>query len=98
MLSERERRLLEALGRQVSVEDPRLARLLTGPERQPFWRVAGRRSITTPALLLALVLAVTAASLHLSSLGWLFLLWAAAGAAMRTAVSRGPHRPDHHPG
>jgi Protein of unknown function (DUF3040) len=87
MLSERDRRILDALERRTGAEDPGLARLLAaGPQRWTRWRRLGRRLITTPALILAVILGITACSLHVSALGMLFFLWALAGIVARHRV------------
>ncbi len=108
MLSERERRILDGLERRMGAEDPRLARLLAvGPDRRRRWRTVGRHLITTPALILAVLLGITGCALHLSALGMLFFLWVAGGVMARLlhagdeeagGTSRGSRNPGHRAG
>jgi len=107
MLSEHDRRILDALERRTGAEEPALARLLAaGPVRRTRWRRLGRRLITTPALVLAVILGISACSLHVSALGFLFFLWAISGIVLRHRVprndagraSRGSPGAGHHAG
>jgi DUF3040 family protein len=107
MLSERERRILAGLERQMGAEDPRLARLLAaGPDRRKRWRTVGRYLITTPALILAVILGIAGCGLHLSALGMLFFLWVAGGVVARllragdedAGTRRGSRNPGHRAG
>lgn len=99
MLSEHDRRILEALERRTGAEDPALARLLAaGPQRWKRSRRLGRRMVTTPALVLAVALGITACALHVSALGCLFFLWALSGIVLRhrapgTSTRRASRRP-----
>jgi Protein of unknown function (DUF3040) len=93
MLSERERRLLEALERETCAADPRFARKLAKGEPWAGWRTAARCMMTVPALLVATGLGIACCALHLSSLGLLFLGWAVVGAV--TWLRR---RSRHQPG
>ncbi len=103
MLSERERRLLEALERQVSAEDPGLARMLAGRDPSTRWRTIGRRMTAVPALVVVMALGISGFALHLSALGLLFLAWVAIGALARHVraghADRGAPPPGmRHPG
>jgi Protein of unknown function (DUF3040) len=90
MLSERERRLLEALEQQMSAADPRFARNLENWGSWARWRTAARYMITVPVLVLATGLGFACCALHLSSLGLLFLIWAVVGTVVwRRRKSRG---------
>lgn len=87
MLNERERRLLEALERQVSAEDPSFAHRLACCDPWTRWRAVGRWMRGVPALILAVTLAIAALALQLSSLGVLFLGWALIGAIARHVIA-----------
>jgi Protein of unknown function (DUF3040) len=88
MINERESRILEALERQTSAEDPAFAEWLAGVDPWARWRSAWRAAMAVPVLLLVAVLSVTAFALNVSSLGVSFLIWALVGAATWRARSR----------
>ncbi len=85
MISERDRRILEALEQQTLREDPGFARRLGRGGSPGRWSKAGRRATFVPVLVLAAVLAITAFVLNLSAFGLLFLGWAVVGSAVRIA-------------
>jgi hypothetical protein len=85
MINDREHRILEDLERRMAAEDPGFAERLRGLDPWARWRRAWRFGVSVPVVLLATVLAVVGFSLHVSSLGLLFLGWALVG-AMRWLV------------
>lgn len=89
MLSEHERQILNALERRMGVEDPELAHLLAaGPGPRTRLRTLGRHLISTPVLVMAVVLGIAGCALHLSALGVLFFLWAVCGTVVRDRRAR----------
>ncbi|MDT7578115.1 MAG: hypothetical protein QOH17_4448 [Pseudonocardiales bacterium] len=84
MINERERRLLQEMALQTSVEDPAFAQRLTSVDPLPpadedvwkHWRQAWRAMTRLRVLLVLLPLAVVSFALHVSSVGLLLLVWA----------------------
>jgi hypothetical protein len=84
MINERERRLLQEMALQTSVEDPAFAQRLTAVDPLPpededvwkNWRRAWGAMTRLRVLLVLLPLAVVSFALHVSSVGLLLLVWA----------------------
>jgi Protein of unknown function (DUF3040) len=88
MINEREHRILEDIERRMTAEDPALVLRLSGSDEWARWRLAWRRGMSVPVLVLVVMLSATGFALQISSLGVVFLLWG----PRRWGATAGPGR------
>ena len=80
-INEHERRILEAMERSLSREDPRFAQQLAGgPSRRSRQAPSAARAVFEPPVMVAVgVLAIILFAVNVSALGFLLVLWLLAG-------------------